>query len=180
MLDGPWLPPFHVDTRSAGLASPDPAIELAVLHYALCWIGDLCRTSTWRGMRPASSWHAPAIVSCQSWKTVRMLSSWFIFLFRTPCSNTPSKMLKHSQIVFIFECSRTRVHWGPPGESMCDISLISCGHEVFCILAKCISIFIHILLYLLSMLQLIALVYLMSIKLLVTIDVHDWRCRVLC
>ena len=64
---GPWLqPPIHANTRSpSGLASPGPAIEFAVLPCGLCRTGDRCRTPSWWGMRRASSWHAPAIVSCQ-------------------------------------------------------------------------------------------------------------------
>ena len=50
---------------SDSLASPDPAIEFAVLPCASCRTGGHYRSPSWWGMSPASSWHAPAIVSCQ-------------------------------------------------------------------------------------------------------------------
>ena len=64
---GPWLqPPIRVNTLSpTGLASPDPTIEFAVLPCVLCASEDRCRTPSWWGMSPGSSWHAPAILSCQ-------------------------------------------------------------------------------------------------------------------
>uniref|UniRef100_A0A0E3W284 Uncharacterized protein n=1 Tax=Anopheles gambiae TaxID=7165 RepID=A0A0E3W284_ANOGA len=54
---GPWLqPPIHVDTRSpTGVASPDPAIEFAVLPCALYRTKDRCRTPSWWGISSASS-----------------------------------------------------------------------------------------------------------------------------
>ena len=62
--------------------------------------------------------------------TVWMLGS-------APSSNTPVKdgpedaSLKHAQSVCILRSSKTSVRRGPSGESMCDVSYISCRLEVF-------------------------------------------------
>ena len=62
-----------------------------------------------------------------------LASSWFILLLQIPCMYTPPSQRWSGpyHLHFPLEWSKTCVHIGPPGKSLCDISHISCGLEVF-------------------------------------------------
>ena len=108
--------------KTSDIASPDPAIDITTLPYTLCRTGH--RYTHHR----------------QDARFAVQLSKHVVHPF------PPRSMLKYTakdgpeyaslkQAHCIASDGLTRVHRGSPVESMCDITRIRCGLEVFCISA---------------------------------------------
>ena len=117
------------------LASPDQAIEFAVVPCALCRTGDRCRTPSWWGMRlghaimPQPSYPVASIA--QQARGSSFFSTLNARTQRQRWSGGCVAQTRPERLHPPLGWSRTRVHREPSGETMCDISHISCGLEVF-------------------------------------------------